>query len=237
IIAMVHLEDEEERRIANAFPVIRLIIGGHNHNELGPIWLDRTLIAKNGSAGRNVGRGDLEFENKKLRRMKAGLSPGTNVRPDPQVTKVLEAFNDKVKAKMAQPVGESTAELTYSTSAESPLADLIADAFRERGETEIAIHNVGGIRATIAKGRITWGNVFEVLPFQNTMVTLKMTGAQLKKTLERGLPPGIGLVALSGLRVQFDLKKPVGRQLVSALLTNGSSLEDSQLYSITTNDF
>src|SRR4030095_4700086 len=41
IIALVHLEDLEERRLASAFPEIRLIIGGHNHDVLGPIWLDK----------------------------------------------------------------------------------------------------------------------------------------------------------------------------------------------------
>src|SRR6185295_10154569 len=59
IIAMVHLEDEEEQRIASAFPEIRLIVGGHNHDALGPIWLDKTLVAKTGVSGRNVGRVDL----------------------------------------------------------------------------------------------------------------------------------------------------------------------------------
>src|SRR5262249_30364450 len=58
IVTMVHLEDDEEKRLASAFPEIRLIIGGHNHDALGPIWLDKTLVAKTGVAGQNVGRVD-----------------------------------------------------------------------------------------------------------------------------------------------------------------------------------
>src|SRR5580692_1352365 len=140
-IAMVHLEDEEEKRIARAFPEIRLIIGGHNHDALGPIWLDKTLVVKTGVAGHNVGRVDLEFQNKKLSRMDAKLIPVKDVRPDPDIVKILEPFNDKVKVKMAEVVGEATGDLTYSRSVESPLADIVADAFRERGNTQIAIHN------------------------------------------------------------------------------------------------
>src|SRR5436190_1720889 len=60
IIAMVHIEDAEERRLASAFPEIRLIIGGHTHDTLGPIWLDKTLVAKTGVSGHNVGRVDLD---------------------------------------------------------------------------------------------------------------------------------------------------------------------------------
>src|SRR5215475_4526606 len=51
LIAMVHLEDDEEKRLASAFPEIRLIIGGHNHDALGPIQLGTTLVAKTGVSG------------------------------------------------------------------------------------------------------------------------------------------------------------------------------------------
>jgi 5'-nucleotidase/UDP-sugar diphosphatase len=237
IIAVVHLDDEEEKRLASAFPEIRLIIGGHNHEALGPIRLGNTLLAKTGVSGHNVGRVDLDFDNKKLSRMDAKLIPVVKVRPDSDIAKILEPFNDRVKVKMAEPVGEAAEEIPFSKVAESALADLVADAFRAKGKTQIAIHNGGGIRATLAKGTITFGSAFEVLPFQNTMVTLKLTGAQLKKTLERSLVPTVGIVALSGLRVRFDRTKPPGQQVISAVLLEGAAIEDSRLYSLTTNDF
>src|SRR5438552_5865060 len=187
IIATVHLEDEEEQRIASAFPEIRLIIGGHNHNALGPIWIGKTLIAKTGVGGHNVGRVDLGFDNRKLTRMDARLIEVKNIKPAPDVAKIIDPYVEKVNKKISEILGEATDDLTYSRTGESPLGDLVADAFREKGKTQIGIQNIGGIRARISKGKITWGNVFEVLPFYNTMVTLKLTGAQLKKTLERGL--------------------------------------------------
>jgi 2',3'-cyclic-nucleotide 2'-phosphodiesterase (5'-nucleotidase family) len=235
IVATVHVEDDDERRIAAAFPEIRLIIGGHNHDALGPIWTGRTLIAKTGSNARNVGRVDAEFNSRQLVRMTARLIPVKNVRPDAAITKALEPFNERVREKMAEVVGEATENLVYSRASESPLADIVADAFREKGKTQIAIHNIGGIRANISKGTITWGDVFQVLPFQNTMVTLKLTGAQLKKTLEHGMT--VGVPALSGIRVRFDRSLPAGQQLVSAMLPDGTPVDDSKLYSLTTNDF
>jgi len=114
---------------------------------------------------------------------------------------------------------------------------MVADAFRAEGKTQIAIHNIGGIRTKITKGKITWGNAFEVLPFQNTMVTMRLTGAQLKKTLERGLVTSVGMVAISGIRVRFERMKPSGQRVVSTVLTDGSPVEDSKLYSVATNDF
>jgi 2',3'-cyclic-nucleotide 2'-phosphodiesterase/3'-nucleotidase len=237
IIATVHLENEEDMRIASAFPEIRLIIAGHVHDTLGPIWAGQTLIAKTGSIGQNVGRVDLDFSGKKLVHMEGKLIPVKNVDPDPGIASVLNAYNLRVKAKTAQIVGEAAEDLVKSDKSESALADVVADAFREKGQTQIAIQNIGGIRARISKGLITWGNVFEVLPFENTMITVKMTGAQVRKTLLRGLAPTIGMVSLSGLRVHFDLSKQPGEQIVSAILLDGSPLDDSKLYSVTTNDF
>jgi 2',3'-cyclic-nucleotide 2'-phosphodiesterase (5'-nucleotidase family) len=66
---------------------------------------------------------------------------------------------------------------------------------------------------------------------------MKLTGAQLKKTLERGLISTVGILAISGIRVQFDRAKPAGEQVVSAHLADGAALDDSKLYSVTTNDF
>jgi 5'-nucleotidase / UDP-sugar diphosphatase len=237
IIATVHLEDEEERRLASAFPEIRLIIGGHNHDALGPIRLGQTLVAKTGASARNVGRVDLDFDNKKLTHLEAKLIPVKNVQPAADVARVLEPFESKVSAKMNEPVGEATEDLPYSRAGESPLADIVADAFRDKGKTQIGLQNIGGIRARILKGTVKWGTLFEVLPFQNTMVTLKLTGAQLRKTLERGLNSEVGMVAVSGIRVQFDPKQPAGKRVVSLLLTDGTPVEDSKLYSLTTNDF
>jgi 2',3'-cyclic-nucleotide 2'-phosphodiesterase/3'-nucleotidase len=218
-------------RIAAAFPEIRLIIGGHTHNILGPIRLEQTLVAKTGSIGRNVGRVDLDFDGKKLSRIEGKLIPVTDVAPDPGVAKIVASFEKRVKEKAAEVVGDATGDFTRSGSSESTLSDLIADAFRQRGKTQIAIHNTGGIRAPIAKGPVTWGDVFEVLPFDNTLVTLNLTGQQLKRTLASGL------LAVSGLHVELDLERPKGQQLISATMPGGAPIDDATVYSVTTNDF
>jgi len=231
VIVMAHLTDEEEKRVASAFPEIRLIVAGHNHDALGPIWLGQKLLAKTGSSGRNVGRVDLDFEAKQLIRMEGKLIPVVNVRPDPEIAKIIQSFETQVARKTAEVIGRATDDFTRSKDSESALADLIADACREKGKTQIGIQNVGGIRAPIAKGAITWGHVFEVIPFDNTLVTLKLTGTQLKKTLSHGL------LGISGLHVELDLKKPADQHLISVTLQDGAPIEDATLYSVSTNDF
>jgi 2',3'-cyclic-nucleotide 2'-phosphodiesterase (5'-nucleotidase family) len=231
IILVTHLDDEEERRIAEAFPDIRLIVGGHNHSRLGPILEGQTLIVKTGSSGRNIGRVDLEFDGKNLTDIQGSLIPVRDVPPDPEITALFQPFEAIVTEKMKVVIGEAAADITTSSKAESPLANLITDVFKEAGKTEIAFQNAGGIRTYIRKGPITWGEIFEVLPFQNVLFTLKLTGAQIKNTLNSDF------IAVSGLRVRFDLTQPRGRRMVSATLANGQPLDDESLYTVTTNDF
>ncbi len=231
IIVTAHLTADEEKRVARAFPEIRLIVGGHVHNALGPIWLGQTMVAKTGNIGRFVGRVDLDFTGRTMSRMEGKLIAVKDVPAAADISKIIEPYQTKVSLKMSEVVGEATADLISVNNAESSLANFIADAYREHAKTQIALQNVGGIRSRILKGPITWGGVFEVLPFQNTLVTLKLTGAQLKKTL------GWNILAVSGLRVHLDLKKPAGERLVSATLLDGSPLEDTQSYTVTTNDF
>jgi 2',3'-cyclic-nucleotide 2'-phosphodiesterase/3'-nucleotidase len=74
------------------------------------------------------------------------------------------------------------------------------------------------------------GKVFEILPFENTIVTMKINGAQLKRSLGR-------LTAVSGLRATFDLRKPKDEKLVSVTLVDGSPIVDATTYTVTINDF
>jgi 2',3'-cyclic-nucleotide 2'-phosphodiesterase (5'-nucleotidase family) len=231
IILTAHLTAAEEKRVAAAFPDIRLIIGGHVHDALGPLYIGQTVVAKTGNVGRFVGRVDLDFDYRSLTHIEAKLIPVKDVPPADDVAALIEPFRRKVEATMNQVIGEATADLTRSNESESSLGNLIADAYREKGKTQIAVQNTGGIRTVIPQGKITWGNVFEVLPFTNTLITLKLTGAQLKKTLSWDL------LAVSGLRVQLDLKKPAGQRLVSVTMSDGAPIDDAQYYTVTTNDF
>ena len=70
-------------------------------------------------------------------------------------------------------------------SGESRLGHLIADAQRKAMETDFAFVNSGGIRADLDKGDITWGEVYTALPFGYRLVTMNMTGEQIKSVLKQ----------------------------------------------------
>ena len=64
---------------------------------------------------------------------------------------------------------------------------------KEIGQTDVAIANGGGIRAPLSAGDLTVGDMYTILPFDNQLVTLKVTGADLKLLIEHGInPPSFG---------------------------------------------
>ena len=111
------------------------------------------------------------------------------------------------------------------------MGNLVADAVRAKTGTAIALINATDAQKGIRKGPITSGMLFDVLPSENTLVTMRLTGAQIKHILGRSV------MSVSGVRVKLDASKPEGKRLVSVRLADGTPLRDKDLYSVTTNDF
>ena len=232
IIVLSHISPEEEIRIAEAFEDIDLIVSGHSHSELpDPLWVGDTMIVRTGNYGRFVGRIDIEFDDKNVEKMTGRLIATTAASEDSRIREILSPYEADVADEMAEVVGNAPVDLESSRVLESALANLVADALRSGGETEIALTNMGGIRADLRQGPITRAKVFEVLPFDNTLVTMSMEGRLLKSIL------GHGLLAVSGIRVQLDLEQPEGERLTMAELVVGGPIRDEVIYTVTTNSF
>lgn len=102
---------------------------------------------------------------------------------------------------------------------ETNLGNLLIDAMISNTGAEIAIINGGGIRSSINIGNITKGDVIAVLPFENFLVTKKLTAKQIKDVLEHGVksyPATAGqFTNFSGMKFKFDLNKEEGNRVYS----------------------
>lgn len=165
----------------------------------------------------------------------------SSIPQDKDVLDVLETFRPAVDEINKEVVGKSSVLLDASgktgqkcRSAECNLGNLIADAFvyymaaQWAGpgwtDTPIGLINGGSVRTTIDPsirgGNITRGELMGTLPFDNQIVSLKLTGAQLIKTLEIGArsdgETSKGeFLQFSGLHVVYDMKKPKFHRVVS----------------------
>lgn len=108
---------------------------------------------------------------------------------------------------------------------------------REATHADIAFQNSGGIRTSIPAGNISMGNLYEVFPFDNTLFTIEMTGAQIMKVLEHGIPnKQVGMLQFSGLKIIYDESQPATERL-TVTLPDGSPLNLTKSYKVATNDF
>ncbi|MET0279614.1 MAG: bifunctional metallophosphatase/5'-nucleotidase [Steroidobacteraceae bacterium] len=130
---------------------------------------------------------------------------------------------------------------------ESIVGDLIADAQLEataeptRGGAQIAITNQGGVRADLApaNGQMTYEQVFAVHPFGNFLVTMSLTGGEIKALLENQWRGGDRLVQVSrGLKYKWTASRPQDERIAPGdLLLHGQPLQLDQMYRVTVNDF
>jgi len=229
IILLGNVTREEEQRLARAFPEIRLIIGAHDEAEL-PIRIGSTSIVSTGMFGKYVGRLDLTFDDRELNRIESRLIPLADVEPDPEIAELLKPYEAKLNRALHQVLGHAAGDFSRSTARESHIGNLLADSVRAKTGTTIALVNADDAQAGIRKGPLTSQVALQILPSETTLVTMRLSGAQIKRILGRNL------MSVSGLRVKLDVRKPEGKRLVSVRLQDGGSIKDKELYSVTTND-
>jgi len=185
---------------------------------------------------------------------------------DPSADGVLKQFSGRVNKLKATVIGRTADNLCVERlpgqglsklcTAQSmvpygsDIATIVAHAFREMSKTsQIALQNAGGVRADVAAGDITIGDAYVLLPFANTLVQFKMTGAEIKNVLEEAydfsIKPGGssgGYPYAAGLRWQLDGTQPKGNRF-SRLEFKGksdqtwASLDPRKSYTVVTNSF
>ncbi len=115
---------------------------------------------------------------------------------------------------------------------------VIADAQRAATGAQVAIMNNGGIRRGLPAGPVTYGELFELQPFQNTLVVLQVSGRVLLAALEHSLVDDGRVDAhLSGLTVRYDPAAPSGSRVVESRLLDGTPIDAEQRYRLAVNDF
>ena len=188
------------------------------------------------------------------------------VTEDEDAAALLASFNVKVEEMRSIKVGEVAENLCLAripgdkrskicapeatARYGSDISMLVAHAFREMAKaSDIAIQNGGGVRTDIAKGDLTMGDSYKLLPFANTLVEMDMTGAEIKAVLEEALdyallPDGStgAYPYAAGLRWHVDTTKAMGQRL-SRMEFKGrddaswTPLDMTRTYRLVTNDY
>lgn len=126
------------------------------------------------------------------------------VTPDAAIERVLAPALEQAKAVKARPIGIVLDTSIRRLESDSPLGNLFTDALLASVPgADVALHNSsGGLRADLPSGPLTYGSVYEVMPFDNVVVTVKLTGSQLEQIFSTNLQRSRQPLGFSGIRVR-----------------------------------
>jgi 5'-nucleotidase len=156
--------------------------------------------------------------------------------PDPAVQAAVAPALNEVETLRARKLGVSVpVAFKRAYRAESPLGNLVADAIRRATGADVGLTNGGGLRADLPAGELTYGALFEALPFDNRLATMKLTVGALKKLLLRNLGHDKGILSVSGITVHARCDGP--QLAVEVQRPDGKPLSDDVSLLVGTTDF
>jgi 2',3'-cyclic-nucleotide 2'-phosphodiesterase (5'-nucleotidase family) len=231
---------------------VDVIVGGHSHTPLfKPLIVNGVVIVQAGSYGRWLGKLDLQVDTDKDTVVshygKLVETVLDSAIYDKAAAEKVNKMEDAVSGELKKVIGTIETNWKASYSEETNLGQFEADAFKSAAGTDIAFMNGGGLRKSLYKGDVTVGDIWEINPFGNTIVTFSVSGKVLKEMLannvriryekkKTGDSPEI--LDVSGLTYSYDPRKlESGEDVLADVKVNGNEAEDNKIYSIATNNF
>ena len=225
---------------------IDMEIGGGNDIFGRPLNIEGTVVVNPGGVGTCVNQTNLNLKDGKVLGYTFNqIILSSDVPEDAEVKAIIEDYQADLDAQMEVVIGQCASDIAWSSplvrTQESPLGNLAADALRDYCDADIAIQNGGGIRAGLTAGDVTVGDVFAMLPFDNKVTLVEVTGQTVWDALENGVdgyPTTNGkFPQVSGIKYTFDGSKPAGERIVSVTLEDGTPLDLDAWYTLACNDF
>ena len=245
IVVLSHIGYSADRLLSEKAEGIDVIVGGHSHTKvLSPTIINKTIILQAWEHAKALGVLDLTVADGRIEKYEGHLE---EIRPEPgrddkNITAIVEKYQGKVDTVLNETVGEAEADLDGENvrKKETNLGDLIADIMRKTAHADIALINGGTIRTSIKKGELKVKHIYSVLPFDNYIVAVRLTGKQIRQALEHGVSAveeGAGrFPQVSGLSFTYSSAEKPGSRVKEVLIA-GNLIDLNKEYSVATNDF
>ena len=218
--------------IARAVPGIDVILGGHYHTGFEEGFRDPvsgTLIVESYQTLLAASRVELDFDEGTGRLESAGSRLiDLNVEEtgeDPAVSRLLTRYTAEVEEVMGKVIGQAAENLDQPA-----LATWINDVMREASGADIALQNPGGIRTEMHKGELTIGDIYRIMPFDNTVVTVELTGSEIVRLLKT--TP----MYVSGIEAKWPVDRN-GKVVGVEVRSNGEEIPPNRIFRVATNNY
>ena len=249
--------------IARQVPGIDVILMGHTHRDVPSLVINGVLLSQANRWASHVARVDVYLEKGSDNRWHvigkaARTIPVTEKTAiDPEIAQIGQPYDKETQDWLGRTIGESTEELTAREARfrDTAIIDLIQRVQLEAGKADVSMAACFNPEARIPKGAVTVRNIAGLYEYENTLVTLELTGRQLKDALEhsahyfRPFEPGKSLSELvdqripgydfdmaEGVTYELDVTKPFG-QRIQNLKFKGQPLLPTQKLRVVTNNY
>lgn len=249
-ILLTHCGYDVDREIAELFPEIDIIIGGHTHTDIFS-QRGRVMIAQAGSDSEKIGVLDVEWipGEEYVSEMPYGIETNwyryvyadrvlldDSVPADESVDAYISEMETAIDVGMDVYVTTSDYYFDNSELRTKPVAlgNLVPDILHNYGEADVVIINAGSIRNELPSGELTLRELYELYPFDNVLVLATLKGKYLKEVAAQGvesLGKGAFLYFSDGFKVDASVEGEV------TVTLNGEPVEDEQDYKIAVSDY
>ena len=247
IVVVAHIGSADAAKLARDVPGIDVIVAGHDHQPIQTARVEgKTTIVDSGAYTQYLGRLEIIVDpatHKMKDAIRAGeltaVAASQTLQPDPEIAAIVESRRAEAEKYTSRVVGTIKNDLDNPRD-ECGLGNMITDGILEYGRqqgwrTDVAFYNAAGVRAPLKAGPVTYGQLYQVLPFENTIVNVDLTGAQLKEVFEDASGRAGRLQIGGGKWVYRFLNNPSERVLEATI--GGAALDLARLYHVATIDY
>jgi 5'-nucleotidase len=162
---------------------------------------------------------------------------GRIVTPDAQIVEIAAHAAQRAHVLKSEMLGVYLdTPITRQGEPNSALGHLFTDVMLDAVGGDVLVHNVtGGIRADLPQGDLVYGSVYEMYPFDNLVVRLDLSGAELRRVLEREVFRPNRRAGIAGIRVFAACDD--GLLSLTMMRPDGSAIEDHEMLAVMTTDF
>ena len=238
----IHRGIDAEIELAGAVEGIDVIFSGHADAGTEKPFVhptNGTLIMQTYGQGFHLGYLQLkiEKESKNISEHTGYLIPvdSRSLKPHKGVIAKLEKYRSR-HSEIYEVIGKTSARLSRAYNRESDLGNLFADLHRKEGNAQIGLYPSGGIRRDLDAGDVTIQELLDVWPFLDTVQTVKISGSLLVEVIEQGLSLDRGIMQVSGIKVSYDLQRPIGSRVLEITVGN-KPLNNAEFYTLATGSY
>ncbi|MBE7540432.1 MAG: bifunctional metallophosphatase/5'-nucleotidase [Opitutaceae bacterium] len=251
-------------KIVRSVRGIDVLFMGHTHRTVPSLAVGTALLTQAGRWGDHLSRADVYLERSDgasawriVAKSSTCIPVEAATRPDPEVLSLAKPYHEETQAWLSRPIGHSTKALSSAESRlrDTAIMDLIQRVQLDAGKADVSFASSFTLNARLPKGPVTVRDIAGLYVYDNTLVTIDLTGAQIKEALEHSARyfrphdagksaaqlidpsiPGYNFDLAEGVSYIIDLRRTPGDRIVD-LKFNGEPLDPSRHFRVAINNY